>query len=393
MGSIVRGVMISALGIACVSGMASGSSQGPRGAGANCGASLRSAVEIEAAREVAVTGSTAFVLTGTSGLLSFDVSDLSNPMALDTVSLGPFTNQLIVDGDTAYCLSLDTHLFTVDISDPENMVLLSDFEISKPGFLLATGLAIQDGVVYIMASNKMFIIDVSDPSNPVLVDELVALTTDVAVWEQIQIQGSYAFINGAYDIGHTGEFAGGIGIWDIANPMDITLVGYVATHVESFAVQGSNLYIDSPGLVIADISDPSDPVIVSEQTAAGPDMGVSVDGNFAVYEDDYFNVADPENPYRLYHFSAFSRYIQMSLLEDNVVYAITNAGLEILNIDDCGMVCDADLTGDGRVDFFDVSLFLQLFLAQDPGADLNGDSSFDFNDVSVFLDLYAIGCP
>lgn len=55
--------------------------------------------------------------------------------------------------------------------------------------------------------------------------------------------------------------------------------------------------------------------------------------------------------------------------------------------------CPADLTGDGQLDFFDVSGFLVLFQLNDPVADFNGDSQFDFFDVSQFLSEYAAGCP
>lgn len=58
-----------------------------------------------------------------------------------------------------------------------------------------------------------------------------------------------------------------------------------------------------------------------------------------------------------------------------------------------GLTCPADLTGDGELDFFDVSAFLNLFGNQDPAADFNNDGNFDFFDVSEFLGQFAAGCP
>lgn len=55
--------------------------------------------------------------------------------------------------------------------------------------------------------------------------------------------------------------------------------------------------------------------------------------------------------------------------------------------------CIADLTGDGELDFFDVSDFLDAFGAMDPVADFTGDGAFDFFDVSDFLDAFGAGCP
>lgn len=56
------------------------------------------------------------------------------------------------------------------------------------------------------------------------------------------------------------------------------------------------------------------------------------------------------------------------------------------------LTCDADLSGDGTIDFFDVSEFLSYFSSQDVRGDLNNDGVFNFFDVSVFLQLYSQGC-
>lgn len=55
--------------------------------------------------------------------------------------------------------------------------------------------------------------------------------------------------------------------------------------------------------------------------------------------------------------------------------------------------CPADLTGDGSLDFFDVSAFLAAFSVQDPVADFAGEGNFDFFDVSAFLAAFSAGCP
>jgi len=58
-----------------------------------------------------------------------------------------------------------------------------------------------------------------------------------------------------------------------------------------------------------------------------------------------------------------------------------------------GLGCTADLTGDGELNFFDVSAFLTAFGAGDPSADITGDSEFNFFDVSAFLNAFSAGCP
>ncbi|MAO24606.1 MAG: hypothetical protein CMJ35_15180 [Phycisphaerae bacterium] len=55
--------------------------------------------------------------------------------------------------------------------------------------------------------------------------------------------------------------------------------------------------------------------------------------------------------------------------------------------------CPADLTGDGMLNFFDVSAFLSAFGAMEPIADFTGDGMYNFFDVSAFLSAFANGCP
>jgi len=55
--------------------------------------------------------------------------------------------------------------------------------------------------------------------------------------------------------------------------------------------------------------------------------------------------------------------------------------------------CLADLTGDGELNFFDVSAFLGAYSAMDPIADFDGNGSFNFFDISAFLNAFTMGCP
>lgn len=58
-----------------------------------------------------------------------------------------------------------------------------------------------------------------------------------------------------------------------------------------------------------------------------------------------------------------------------------------------GADCPADLTGDGKLDFLDISAFLAGFTGEDSISDLNGDGLFDFLDISDFLTSFTAGCP
>ena len=55
--------------------------------------------------------------------------------------------------------------------------------------------------------------------------------------------------------------------------------------------------------------------------------------------------------------------------------------------------CLGDLTGDGTLDFFDVSAFLSAYTSMQSTADFNIDGVFNFFDVSAFLSAFNAGCP
>lgn len=56
-------------------------------------------------------------------------------------------------------------------------------------------------------------------------------------------------------------------------------------------------------------------------------------------------------------------------------------------------ICVADLTGDGTLDYIDVSAFIDAIMNEDRAADFTGDGSYDFFDVSAFLVSFNAGCP
>ena len=65
----------------------------------------------------------------------------------------------------------------------------------------------------------------------------------------------------------------------------------------------------------------------------------------------------------------------------------------VLVPEDLAPDCPADLTGDGVLNFFDVSTFLSAFGTQQPPGDFNDDGLFNFFDVSAFLSAFSAGCP
>jgi hypothetical protein len=63
-------------------------------------------------------------------------------------------------------------------------------------------------------------------------------------------------------------------------------------------------------------------------------------------------------------------------------------------INQCSSIppCTPDFDGNGVLNFFDVSAFLNAYQALSPQADLNGDGNLDFFDISYFLNVFNSGC-
>ncbi|HCT44061.1 MAG TPA: hypothetical protein DF699_02465, partial [Phycisphaerales bacterium] len=57
------------------------------------------------------------------------------------------------------------------------------------------------------------------------------------------------------------------------------------------------------------------------------------------------------------------------------------------------IACQPDLTGDGKLDFFDVSAFITAFQTGQPDGDFNGDGEHNFFDLSAFIAAFTQGCP
>ncbi len=89
--------------------------------------------------------------------------------------------------------------------------------------------------------------------------------------------------------------------------------------------------------------------------------------------------------------------LYMSDLFDGTVYRLVNPNVLDANEngipDACESSCPADLTGEGDLNFLDVSAFLTAFGNQDPVADFTGEGDFNFLDVSAFLAAFGKGCP
>lgn len=105
-----------------------------------------------------------------------------------------------------------------------------------------------------------------------------------------------------------------------------------------------------------------------------------------------------QKSFRIGDFVSTSSEVRIRFIAKDDIGAVIEAavdGVEVAGLlcEDVMEECAPDLTGDGELDFFDVSAFLTAFGNQDAIADFTGDGQFDFFDVSAFLTAFGNGCP
>ncbi|MDF1810428.1 MAG: GC-type dockerin domain-anchored protein [Phycisphaerales bacterium] len=81
---------------------------------------------------------------------------------------------------------------------------------------------------------------------------------------------------------------------------------------------------------------------------------------------------------------------------DTYIIELTDRdNVELHSPDDYNVIfdCRPDISDDGELNFFDISLFLQAFADQNPMADVSRDGNFNFFDVSLYIQSLGAGCP
>jgi len=176
---------------------------------------------------------------------------------------------------------------------------------------------------------------------------------------------------------------------------------YVTGNNNGFDVDNGGVVLLSP---LVDLSDIDEPVlrVAAWMTGSGSDslkIEFTDDAGITWITADSFTSLDGwENlAYNLADYVSLNNAFRMRVTAtDAGADTLVEGGIDAFKIsseicDSTG--CQADLTGDGTLDFFDVSAFINAYGALDPVADFNGDGNFNFFDVSDFVSAFGAGCP
>jgi V8-like Glu-specific endopeptidase len=212
-------------------------------------------------------------------------------------------------------------------------------------------------------------------------------------WLSYTTGGSSTFVRAVpldYGLGDPGSDADGSGMC------------YITSNINGRDVDNGSVWLMSPPIDITGAEDGTIRVAVW-MTGEGPDsMNVEISGNAGISFDQVASITSTNGEWQELAFDIASLNPQSSIMQMRI--SVTDAGADttveggvdafrVTNEVCDSNSCPADLTGDGVLDFFDVSAFLTAFNAMDAAADFDGNGSFDFFDVSAFLASFSAGCP
>ena len=252
-----------------------------------------------AARDVAISGSLAYTVTGDAegaSLDVIDVSDLNSPSLVGSVGLPAVPWDIEVSGSIAYVgvsQSSPTEvrrLEIVDVSDPVAPAVMGEVDTLNPPY----DLAVSGSHVYIASGVGLHVADVADPASAGIVGSI-----EVAGALSVVVRGNYAYV-GCY---------AGLEVIDVSDPAAPEIVGEVDTldSLQVIAVSGSHVYTeDRSAIWVIDVSDPTSPYAVTSIDIPDHLWYFEIDGNrvFAVGGGGFnrthllmLDISDPLAPY------------------------------------------------------------------------------------------------
>ncbi|MHA7813667.1 MAG: GC-type dockerin domain-anchored protein [Phycisphaerales bacterium] len=327
------------------------------------------------------------VYLGTSGALvqAIDVANPLSPTPINSWNVSSTASKVQISGDYLYAMVGNNGFEVYDVSSLQSPMLVSsasgslsneNTDMHVSGDRLVT-IQYSEGGGF--SGNYMYIYDVSDPANPVALDygpnDFGPLLPDYYAGG-LQLDGHtlYITLGGYYHNGpsiYNGKFAS----YDISDDVEL-LDTLTFENIDSDFEDGAKL-----GHIMLD----GDSAYVAPRNIGGSLTNQSI---------SLFNIADPQN-LEYIGASGVAEFLPTgaAAMQNDKIY-LAGGGLAIFDAStSCAGSCPADLTGDGVLDFFDVSMFLSAFNTQDPVADFTGDGIWDFFDVSAFLGAYNAGCP
>jgi hypothetical protein len=229
------------------------------------------------AQSVAISGSYAYVADGDHGLQIIDISNRFAPQLVGGIITGGRATEVVVQDGHAFVASHNAGLYVIDVSDPTDPRVLGNHDMTSNAEknIYIHGLAVSRGLALLaQGADGLLLVDVSDPANPMPVgryDTNPAAEPGMHVphadaWD-VAVSGNLAYLATSFGLLETPRNPMGLVVLDITEPSNPVQVALCTNHYEltSVAISGTHAYVTDyrEGLQIIDIGDPSMPRHVS----------------------------------------------------------------------------------------------------------------------------------
>jgi hypothetical protein len=276
--------------------------------------------------DVAVSGSSAYVVNSVDGLMVFDISD---PVALKRSAVHALKSSarggVAVAGRYAYIADGAAGLQIVDVSTPTNLHSAGWFDTSCWPVSAAS---VGQWVCVAEGFGGLQIIDVQDRSHPYRVGMYPTSGT---------IQGVAAFDHYAVAVGSTGFEV--LDLSDPAAPRRISQVPSVS-NAEDIALSGHYAYVLAwpQDLAVLDMADPTRPRLVGRCDYGVVGTKLALSGSLAFAAAGFegiaiIDIADPARPRSIGKFKT-ATFAEGVAAQGNYVYVAGQSGLAVLDVTD-----------------------------------------------------------
>jgi parallel beta-helix repeat protein len=240
--------------------------------------------ELNPAGDVAVSGSSAFVVGDYADNQPLSVVDVSSPsrpaVTLNDPSLGTF-RQAVVVGNLLYLLGYPrtgptASLEVLNISSPTVPTLLS----SAPVYASPEGFAIAGGIAYIATEFDLETVNVTNPYAASSIGSYdftggLGRASGASSASAVAVLGTSAFI----------PYGSTLNVMDVSNPakptVETAFKSSLIQKVSAEALVGGYLYLANAGqLVVLDVSSPANPVFVTTLSMPSTPAGLTLEGSF-----------------------------------------------------------------------------------------------------------------
>ncbi len=223
---------------------------------------------------LAVTGTWVYVAGGTAGVQVVDASDLASPVWVDSCTTPQVNGDVAVEGGYVFAAASTAGLEVVKVAELTPPLLVKDFPV--PG--LGTDIVISGENAFVAANGGgLRIFNVTYPDNPVQQGSFTQAHAN-----GLAVDGNYAYVT---DSDNSCLWV--MDVTDVGLPDSLAKLVFPGDSPKAVAVSGDYAFVAAAGagILIVDVSDPSNPSHIDTYDTPGSAEGITISGDFAFVAD------------------------------------------------------------------------------------------------------------